>query len=225
MAIRDALRYTEFRGSKRIARPTTEPVSLTELKKNLRIPVDNDSEDLYQGQLIIDAVDYIEERVGIGMIDQTWQVSYDRWPGQVDEWWDGVRDGAISEIKGSVRPILLPRYPLKSVDAIKTYNEDSVETVITIADVFDIDTISSASRIALKKGATWPTATRSINAIIIEYTIGFGPSRDDVPPTLRRAVLEMASYLNTHRGDCTPEEAFAKSGASGMVSLYRRNHL
>ena len=118
-------------------------------------------------------------------------------------------------------PIILPRYPAISLDTVTVYDEAGVSTAVTIADVFDVDVASRPARVALKRGATWPTASRSLNAIELDYTAGWGTAVSDVPPSLRRAVLEMAAYMHTHRGDCTPEEGYTRSSAHSILRTYR----
>ena len=77
-------------------------------------------------------------------------------------------------------------------------------------------------RATLKRGAVWPVAMRANNAIEVVYVAGYGDAATDVPAPLKRAVKQLAGYLYAHRGDgCDVEDAYSKSGASGIVGRYK----
>jgi uncharacterized phiE125 gp8 family phage protein len=104
---------------------------------------------------------------------------------------------------------------------VTVYDEDSNDTVVSIADTFDLDTYRLPGRITLKRGATWPIALRSNNAIQIIYVAGYANAAA-VPAPIKRAVKEMAAYLYAHRGDeCDPTDAWMKSGAQSTLNVYK----
>lgn len=228
MAIRVPVELYQYKGSELVTAPAAEPVTVDELKEHLRIPAGDTSEDGVLGDMIAEAREEIEQAAGMALITQTWRLAIDQWPSGHQSWWDGVRQGHMNQIHGpeSASHLTLPRYPLLSVSSVKTYDDDDAETVVVIADVFNVDTISRPGRMTLKGGATWPSAMRSSNAILIEYTAGYGPDATDVPAPLRRAVKVMASYLYSHRGDgCDPIEAMKQSGAAAVVNRYRTHRI
>ena len=221
MSLRPARILYPERGSVQETAPAVEPVTAAELRTSLVIEAAQ-LPDAEADDLIEIARAYIEETLGIAMISQNWRLSLNRWPGGTDAWWDGTRQMAISELRNGRGIVALPIYPLQSVDTVTVYDEASNATVVTIASTFDIDTYQKPGRLALQDGATWPVALRSINAIQIEYTAGYGDAATDVPAPLKRAVLQMASYLYEHRGDgCAPGDAFTDSGAAGMAGRYK----
>ena len=168
------------------------------------------------------AREYIEETTAIAMITQGWRLSLNDWPGGHEPWWDGMRQGAIGDLRSGRAVVALPVYPLQSVDTVTVFNEVSEASVVNIGATFNIDTYQKPGRLALQDGATWPIALRNINAIQIEYTAGYGDAPANVPAPLRRAVLQMATFLYEHRGDgCSPEDAYVKSGAAGMAGRYK----
>lgn len=226
MSLRSAIPLTQHRGHALVTAPASEPVTAAELRTHLGMASDDttglpttDAE-----ALITDARTMIEEYTGLAMINQSWRLVLDRWPSGREAWWDGVRQGAMSELYNasaltSVNP---PRYPLVSVTTCKVFDEDSSETAVTVADTFDVDTYSKPGRITLKRSATWPVALRANNAIEIVYVAGHGSSASNVPGPLKRAVKQLAAYLFEHRGDsCTVEDMLAKSGAGMLVNAYR----
>ena len=225
MTLRGNVKYSQHYGNVRVAGPTVEVVELEDLRKHARVVHHNDDE--YLCKLIEEAREEIEDISGLALISQTWQMMVDRWPGQRDQWWDGVRQMAITELDGGFPAIIEPlRYPLISVDTINVYDESSNATAVTIASVFDIDLVSKPGRISLQRGATWPIASRSVNAIEINYTAGYGTAVTAVPTPLARAVRNMAGYMYDHRGSgCTPAAAYRESGAMATVTRYRAARL
>jgi len=226
MTLRGNVQHHQHYGNVRVANPTIEVVLLDDLKTHVRQLHTND-DDEYLLKLIIEAREEIEDTSGLALISQTWQMTLDRWPGQRDQWWDGVRESPITELDGGFPSIIEPiRYPLISVDTINVYDEDSNSTAVTIASTFDIDLISRPGRISLQRGATWPIASRSINSVEINYTAGYGAAVSDIPTPLPRAVRNMAGYMYDHRGSgCTPSAAYKESGAMEIVRRYRAARL
>lgn len=220
MSLRPNIPLTQYRGHVLVTPPAIEPVTGDELRAQLSETVDG----LPYAQadaLIAEARELIEEMTGLALITQTWKVALDHWPSGRQQWWDGVRHGAISDldIPNSMRAVTLPRYPLASVSSVTVYNEASVSASVVVADTFDVDTYRKPGRMVLRSGATWPIALRGSNAIEIEYVAGFGATASTVPATLRRAVKQVAAYLYAHYGDdCMPEDALG--AARGLLDAY-----
>lgn len=216
MALRSQAHLHRHRGSRIVTEPASEPVVISDLEDYL-VASNLGQEGL---KLLAAARQFIEDQTGLALITQTWRATYDRWPGQREPWWDGVRDGAITElyVPDAHAHIELPRYPLDSITSVTVYDEDSNSTSVTVADVFDVDTYSMPGRLSLKRGATWPVATRASNAIEIVYDAGYGDA-DDVPEPLKRAIVNMAGYLYETKG-CPPGDAYVKSGAAAMAARY-----
>lgn len=222
MALRPAPHLHQYRGNRLQTAPTVEPVTLSELKTHLRLT--NEAEDSFLSELIGEARQEIEDLYGIAFNTQAWKLTLDHWPMAGEKWWDGMREGHIDEIYAGARhaAVTLPRYPLLSVDTVTVYDEDSNSSTVTIATTFDIDTSQLRGRMALQRGATWPIALRSVGAIEIDYSAGYGASASDVPAPLKRAVRQLAGYLYEHRGDgCEPGDAIRKSGAKTILDRYR----
>lgn len=220
MALRPALDLYQYRGHVQTSAPAVEPVTAAELRTLLResatgLP-DGEANDF-----IAEAREMIEESTGLALITQSWRVAFDRWPGNGgDTWWDGTRQGAISELYGGYGDVTLPRYPLQAVDTITVYDEDSNATSVTISSVFDVDVYRKPGRIGLKSGATWPIALRPTNGVEIVYTSGYGDAATDVPAALKRAVKQAAAYLYAHRGDdCCAADAI--SSVNSILEQYK----
>ncbi len=218
MTLRHTPRLFQPRANRIETAPTAEPVTAAELRAHLRIT--GTSEDSALLDLIAEARGWLEDQYGIAFIDQSWKVTFDRWPGGCEDWWDGMRDGPIGHIGRSGRDaaIELPRWPLTGITSVTVYDRDSSSTEVVVASTFDIDTQSKRGRLSLRSGAVWPSATRSVNAIEIVYTAGFGAVASDVPTPLKRTIRELAAYLYTHRGDCDAAVVF--TGAMQIMGTY-----
>jgi hypothetical protein len=205
-----------------VTAPALEPVTLHDVKLQARIS--DDAEDSLAVDAITEAREMVEDYLGCSLINTTWKVTFDNWPGgDRDQWWSGTRDGHIRELHApGSRSVVIPRWPLSSITSVTTYDEGSNSTAVTVANVFDTDTASTPGRLALQSGSTWPVALRPTNAIEIVYVAGYGASAADVPAPLRRAIRNIAAYLITHRGDCEgPEDIFTGSGARHILQQYR----
>lgn len=219
--LRNVRTFNQYRGHRRIDGPEIEPVTLCNLKDQLRISGTN--EDALLAMYIASAREQIEEMTGLAMITQQFRLTLDHWPNGRRAWWDGVQSGAIGDIEGAnaYNAIELPRYRLQSVDAMRVFSIDGVSQSVSLSD-FVIDTQQKPGRLVLRSNATWPVALQTANAIEIDYTAGFGDTSDDVPAALKLAVMQMAASLYQHRGDeCSVADAFMISGAHSIVRAYR----
>jgi uncharacterized phiE125 gp8 family phage protein len=221
MSLRSPVQLTNARGSVIVTQPAIEPVTAAEFKSQVRDDALTDAEAL---AWVTTARAYIEEMNNLAIITQTWRLALDRWPSGREKWWDGVRQGSRTELYGpsSFSDVPLPRYPLQSITSVTTFDTGNNATAVTVADVFNVDTYRTPGRLALRFGQTWPIALRETNAIVIDYAAGYGTAEDDVPAPIKQGILLMAASLYENRGDgCSTVDAYAMSGARGMVEIYR----
>jgi uncharacterized phiE125 gp8 family phage protein len=221
MSLRSPVQLTNARGSVIVTQPAIEPVTAEEFRDQIR---DGGLSNTEANGWIATARAYIEEINNLAIITQTWKLALDRWPSGREKWWDGVRQGSRSELYGpqSYSDVPLPRYPLQSITSVTTFDTGNNATAVTVADVFNVDTYRTPGRLALRFGQTWPIALRETNAIVIDYVAGYGSAAGDVPAPIKQGVLLMAASLYENRGDgCSTVDAYAMSGARGMVDIYR----
>ncbi len=222
MSLRASVPLYQHRGSVIVSAPASEPVTASELRTHLRA----DSTELPDGEanaLITDARTEIENMTGVAFITQSWRLSLDRWPAGGEAWWDGVRETSITELYNSntFQSLALPSFPLQSITSVTVYDEASNASVITVSNVFDVDTYQTPGRITLKRGQTWPLALRANDAIQIVYVAGY-TSAANVPAPMKRAVKQLAAFLYSHRGDdCDPKDAYMASGAESIMAGYK----
>ena len=223
MALRTPIARTAYTGLQRISGPSSEPVSLAELKAQLGLDESSSADDPRLFLLATAAREMVEQYTGLALMTQQWRITLDRWPGARAAWWDGVQQGALSELEGAGPPawVILPRYPLVSVDAVRVYDEADNVATVSVAQTFVVDTQQQPGRMVLRNGATWPVALRVVNGIEIDFTSGY----TQVPASLKLAVLQVASYLYGHPGDCTAEHAILHSGAQALLGAYKAPRL
>lgn len=191
--------------------PTTEPVSLSDLKLYLRI--DNNEEDSLLTMMIASARQMAEEYTLRSFITQTWTLWLDRLPlSKSNNWWDGVKDGHIREFLGGGSEIIVPRPPLISVTHVKSYNDGDTATTFSSSN-YIVDTAAQPGRIVLKNGSVWPTDIRVANGIEVEFVSGYG-SQSSVPSQIKMAIMMIAGHLYENRGD---EELFSMPAAAERI--------
>lgn len=219
MSLRAAIPLYQQRGLVLITAPASEPVTAEELRLHVRA---SGSEFPDAAAIVTEARSEIENRTGVAFITQSWKLALDRWPAGGEQWWDGVREGSITELYGSntLRSVDVPRWPLQSITSVTVYGESGTPSTVTLANVFDVDTYRVPGRMTLKRGAAWPVALRGSNAIEVVFAAGY-TSAANVPAYMKRAIKQLAAYNYAHRGDdCDPADAFHASGAETIMRQY-----
>lgn len=159
-----------------VIEPATEPVTLTEVKSQLRI--DSSTEDTYLNTLITAARIVAENRTQRSLITTTW-------------------DYFISEFPCGDE-ILLRRPKLQSVTSLKYKDTDGTETTWGTSN-YIVDTASDPGRIVLAYGITWPSlALYPANPITIRYVAGYGAAAA-VPQPIKQAMLYLVSHWFENR--------------------------
>ena len=159
-----------------ITPPAIEPVTLDEAKAHLK--VDTSDDDALIASLIASARARAEWHMGRALITQGWTLWLDCWPGVIE----------------------VPLPPLQAVTNITAYALNDAATVLDPA-TWQVDNSSAPARIALKANASPPVNLRSLNAVAVAFTAGFGDGESDVPAPVREAILQMVAEAYANRGD------------------------
>lgn len=194
--------------------PASLAVPLATVKQYLRI--DGTSEDTEVTSLINASTQRLEKLSDRKFVSQKWDIYFDSFPYfHKKDWWDGVRDGAMSELYSPQSKIELPFGPLISVQSFETYDDDDVAYLFASSN-YNVDTASPFGVVALKIGSVWPqTVLRSINGIKIAATFGYAAVPEDIAQAIQ--ILVAAMYEN--RGDEIPKIP----GQCGLlIEPYRR---
>lgn len=212
--------FYQRRGLARITPPATQPVGVPLLRDSFLKLSDNSDDEMLE-LLLSASLEFIEGHLNLALITQSWRMTLDHWPGNREAWWNGVEVGHINTITSvDASEQEIPVFPLISVDSITADG-----AVVDVNQVFEVDTTREPGRIVLAFGRTWPVITNlTANAIVIEFTAGFGENPEDVPGDVRLAITKMAEYMYEHTG-CEADEAYRKSGARSLMSNYNRRKI
>jgi uncharacterized phiE125 gp8 family phage protein len=174
--------------------PAIEPVTLEDAKAHLKL--DTADDDTLITALIAAARARAEWHTGRAFITQSWALWLDRWP------------------NGNCVEIPLP--PSQAVTSLTTYASDDTATVLD-ASLYQVDLASAPARVTLKSPAS-AANTRTLNAVAIAFTAGYGDDASDVPQAIRTAILEILADLYANRGDVNSNPP---STAQAMLAPYR----
>lgn len=153
----------------RVTPPATAPVTLDEVKDQLRL--DGTAEDSLLQRYIDAATGAIEGPYGIGVLMESQE-------------WNFYMDAFPSVIR-------IPLYPVISVDEITYVDESGTEQTLDASN-YRVDTVSNPARINAADGYAWPpTLSREPNAVKVKFTGGY----DTVPEPLRAAVILWVAHM------------------------------
>jgi uncharacterized phiE125 gp8 family phage protein len=164
-----------------ITPPSTEPVSLTEVKTALRLDVADTSEDTLLAIYITAAREYGEDITGRAFATQTLEMLLDSFPSA---------------------DIELEMPPLQTVTTIKYKDSAAAETTLANTE-YIADPDSNIGRIALAYGKSWPSFTPyPVNPIRVRYEAGYTA----LPKIYKNAMLLHIGYMYKYRDQGVPEE-------------------
>lgn len=157
--------------------PLITPITLAEVKAQLR--VEHDDDDTMLTRLIDVAVAYTDVRGALGqaMITQKW-----------GQWIDSTPPQSVSLILG----------PVQGVTSVKYYDTDGNLQTDDI-NKYEVFGTQFATKISPKSGFSWPVAQDRQDAIKIKYEIGYGDAATDVPQTIRHALMLMVGHWYDNR--------------------------
>jgi uncharacterized phiE125 gp8 family phage protein len=180
---------------RRIAEPTTEPVTLAEVKLHLRI--DGSDEDALLNVLIASARRWFEDITGRTLYATTYEYSLGEWP-------RGDR-------------IVLPRATtLTSVASLVYYGTDGTPATWDASNYL-ADTVRTPGALVLAYGNSWPSADLyPVEPIRVRYTAGMATSSPltTVPDGIKTAVLFAIGDWYERR------EAMVASGANALAPAH-----
>lgn len=156
--------------------PAVEPITLDEAKAYLR--VDSTAEDGLIQSLITAARLHTETLTGRALITQSWRLVLDDWP------------------LGNV--LIIPLGPLQQVTELRVYEDEDVLVIIAPTEYL-VETIGVPARLAMRGHQSWPKPGRPIGGIEIDITVGYGDLADDVPRSLRQAILQIVAHWFVNR--------------------------
>jgi len=156
--------------------PMVEPISLSEAKEQLRVDFDDD--DSIIARLISTAVAFTDAKGALGkaMITQKWR-QY------------------VGQQTGAVRLLI---NPVQTVTRIRFFDPDGNEQNDNVQN-YNVFATNGFTIIQPKPGFDWPETENRPDAIGIEYEAGFGDEAEDVPQTVRHALMMLIGHWYERR--------------------------
>ncbi len=209
---------TLLRGLRLTTPPVVEPVLFADVHPD-HLKLTGGHEQTYVESLIAMAREEAEQFMRRALIDQSYTLTLDHWPGGSRDWWDDLHTPART---ASDLYLELPYPPLDSVTSINTYDTADAVTPVVVATVFYVDTNTEPGRLVLRSGESWPIDTRRGGRIEIIYKVGYGASGADVPEAIKHGIKLHVAWMYEHRGDgAQTMESIYASGAAARYSGYR----
>lgn len=154
--------------------PTTEPVTLAEVKTRLRI--DDATDDAGVNRLIASATKHAESITRRAFVTQSWALTLDAFP-----------CGSIS----------LPLPPLQTVDEI-SYIDSTGATVVLPSTEYLVDKNGMIGMIHRAYQKQWPITRAQPMAVRIKFTAGYGAATA-VPSDLASALMLLVAHWDQNR--------------------------
>jgi uncharacterized phiE125 gp8 family phage protein len=171
--------------------PANQPVTLTETKAHLVVEHDEHDNliDIYIAAST-GAVDGPRGFLGRALIDQTWDLFLDHFPGEHHHDSLQLRRHHHHHLTGQIE---IPLPPLIGVIGV-FYKDSSGAEQEFDADNYVVDTASQPGRVVLTADAAWPTTQRAANAVRVRFRAGYigvgsSPPEDAVPFPIKAAIL------------------------------------
>jgi uncharacterized phiE125 gp8 family phage protein len=172
-------------GLKVITQPASEPVTLEEVKSQLRIELDDTSYDDILEPLITAAREWCEGYQNRAYLTQTLEIALDDWP--------------------CANLVELPRPPLQSVTSLIYADADGVDTTWAASN-YSVDEYSFIPRLVKNRNVSWPSVClAAANGVKIRYIAG-AEEAADVPRRVKQAIILLVTAWFDDPG-CEPPEA------------------
>lgn len=186
----------------RLTDPAATPLSLPEVKFNLRLAVSmaaageaHDEDTLIDG-LLRAAVDYVEQHTGRSLLPQVWEKTLDAFP--------------AAEIE-------LPKPPVLAVESVR-FRDPQGQWQILGASAYAVDLDSQPGWLLPAMGLDWPDTLASANAVRIRYQAGYADA-SKVPASIKQAIHLLVGHWYENRQAATVGNAQAQSIPFGVEAL------
>lgn len=183
--------------------PATTPVTLQELKQHLRLVAGAETYTTEDGPLQIyleAAVAHLDGYTGIlgrCLVTQTWRQDFDGWG----------------------RTLRLPLLAA-GISSVK-YRDSDGQLATVSSDDYALKSDDLGGYVRFDDGFAFPGDLAETNAVLIEFTAGYGAAAD-VPAALKAAVLLLAGDLYANRAAKTDGGVIENPAVAALIGPYRR---
>lgn len=160
---------------KRLSQPSTEPVSLSDMKAQLNIK--DTVQDAVITRRITEAREWIEAFLQRALITSNWQLVMDEWPGSAE--------------------LLFP--PVASVSSVKYIDANNVLQTLS-SSAYYLDNYREPAMLHSAYGYDFPDALAVPNAVRVEYVAGYANAAA-VPSPIKEALMLLVGHWMNYQGD------------------------
>lgn len=166
-----------------VTAPAAEPLSTAEAKAHARI--DGTDSDTLIDAYIKAARLVTEDRYGVALVTQTWDLALDRFP------CGGTHDPYAA--------IDVPRPPLQSVTSV-TYTDTAGTATVLSSSLYQVQATGRAmpGRIAPAYAQTWPATRDVMAAVTVRFVAGYGLAAA-VPEDVKTAIKFLVAHWYENR--------------------------
>ncbi len=171
-------------------------MTLAQAKAHLR--VDGADEDAYIQGLIEVARTTAEERLGRTLVNTAWRLTLDDFP--------------------EAFTLYMP--PVASVQSVIYWSEAGEQLTLDPAD-YVLDAVSEPGFLVPAPNKAWPATDGRINAVVVNYTAGYGATATSVPAPIRHWMLLAIGDLFAQRERSSDRPALPQNFADGLLDPYK----
>lgn len=102
---------------------------------------------------------------------------------------------------------------------VKYYDADKVEQTLSSAR-YTVDTTSEPARVVIDADG-WPDTYDRANAVTVRFVCGYGATVDDIPASLRAAILLHIGDLFENRQTGQAQEVYQNPAYDSLTYPYR----
>lgn len=182
--------------ARRISPSTVEPLTIEQAKLHLRVDYSDDDELITE--LIKVARATAEDRIGRTLISTGWRLTANKFSPALE----------------------LPNPPCISVESIKYIDTTGTEQPLNLADYL-VDQVSEPARIVPTAGRDWPETQDRINAVVVDYTAGYGTTADKVPTPIVQWMKLAIGDMYDRRNRSAEKPNVPQDFADSLLDVYR----
>jgi hypothetical protein len=207
-----------------ITPPAVEPVTLEELKAFLSLDSDDTSRDGVLIALGLAAREWCESFCQRRFITQTMRLLVDFFPGYIDQKLVGQRvsspfvSGSHALLVGLRWAIALPLPPVQSITTFQYLDANGSPIVMNPGTNYVADLSSQPARLTPPFGQMWPVAQVVVNAVQIDYVVGYGDDGSKVPAGIKTAIQLLTNHWYENR---LPDENSIPMAVKALLGPYR----
>ncbi len=197
------------------------PATMAEARSQCRVTTSDDDAEIRRFMLAsMDQLDGYEGLLGRCLLEQTWVMRLDRWPGR--RWHEGPAplflDQPTARQEWRQGILRVPLAPIVSIDTITYIDTSEVEQTLSLATL-DIELAGDYARVKPLLSAAWPNISATALAPIhVTFTAGYG--EDNIPRPIVQAILLKTGRWFDHR-HTDFENAGWSNGEMALIQNYR----